>query len=1016
MSSKKSQLIKKIGIGIGVGLLLFLGALLLVPTLFKKQIGDKIQQVANEKLTAKLHFADYDLSFFRHFPKLSVSLEQLSIIGKEEFEGDTLLYVPDFELALNVSSLLSDKMEIYGIYLKEPLVKVRVLKNGKANYDIYQSEPETQTETPSDTAAFQIGLEKWVVEKANIFYQDDTAKITAKIQNLTHEGSGEIMSALYDLETKTEIEALFLEMDKSVYLANRPLSADMVMAMDMNNMKFSFKENRFKISDFSFGFDGFVRLPNEKVGEKAMELDLTFAAQETTFKSLLSLVPAVFLKGYEDLKAEGKVAFEGFAKGELDTEAEKYPTFSLKLLVEKARVQYPNLPAAIENINLDAQISNNTPNLENTLTDLRQFSLNFGGANKNPVSGRAKIVGLSTYDIDALVKAEVNLGEISQFYPLDSLELKGLYKLNLLAKGKYDEATAQIPTLDAQMSLQNGYAKSLAYPIPIENIEVVAQAKNTTGKMENLSVLLEKITFAMENKPFEVSGNTEGIENLSYNLKAKGSIDLEKMLKIFPIEGMSLKGLLDADIQTQGNLAALEAEAYEKLPTQGRMSVKNLEYLSTDLPQGLRISQADLTFTPKEMKLNQFDGFLGKSDIKLQGALYNYLAYGLSMAGLKEGTAILRGNMTLQSKVFDTNEWMSEEENSTATAQNTANGSTASQADSVSGVVEVPKDLDFTFQAQIEKVLYDNLTLKNAQGTVRIKDGEINFTPMTFEAAGGKFTMGGSYNTQDLEKPLFAFNIDIAEANIGEAFTAFSTLQTFAPIMQHLEGTFSLQNFQLAGVLNQDLMPDFTTLSGQGVMRVIDAAFKDNLPAVEAISNFTSIQKIRNSQFKDLIVKTKIENGRLKTEPFEVALAQYKVGLAGDVGADGSLQYKVLLDVPKEEVVSKLNGWTGLNANDIKGERVQLNFNLAGTYQKPILTLDKKSTQDLIKAQAGNALQNLVSDLFGGNKSATDSTTQKSDSTQKAAPNETLKDKVEEKANDVKNKVKDKLRGLGGKK
>jgi uncharacterized protein involved in outer membrane biogenesis len=1013
MSSKKSQLITKIGLGFAAILLLFLGVLLLVPMLFKKQIGDKIQAVANNKLTAQLHFDNYDLSFFRHFPKLSISLEQLSIIGKEEFEGDTLLYVPAFELAINVSSLLSDKMEIYGIYLKEPLVKVRVLKSGKANYDIYKSEPETQTEAPSDTAAFRIGLEKWVIEKGNLFYQDDTAKITARVRNLNHEGSGEIMATLYDLETKTDIEALFLEMDKSVYVENRPLSADMVMAMDMNNMKFSFKENRFKISDFAFGFDGFLRLPNEKVGEKAMELDLRFSAQETTFKSLLSLVPAVFLKGYEDLKAEGKVAFEGFAKGELDTEAEKYPAFSLKLLVEKARVQYPNLPAAIENINLEAQISNNTPNLENTLTDLRQFSLNFGGVNKNPVSGRAKIVGLSTYDVDALVKAEVNLGEISQFYPLDSLELKGLYKLNLRAKGKYDQATAQIPTLDAQMSLQNGYAKSLAYPVPIENIEVLAQAKNTTGKMENLSVLLQKVTFAMENKPFEVSGSTQGIENLSYDLKAKGSVDLEKMLKIFPIEGMSLKGLLDADIQTQGNLAALEAEAYEKLPTQGHLSVKNLEYLSTDLPQGLRISQADVTFTPKEMKLNQLDGFLGKSDIKLQGALYNYLAYGLSLAGLKEGAAILRGNMSLQSKVFDTNEWMSKEESSTATAQNTANG-TASTADSVSGVVEVPKDLDFTFQAQIEKVLYDNLTLKNAQGTVRIKDGEINFTPMTFEAVGGKFTLGGSYNTQDLEKPLFAFNLDIAGVNIGEAFAAFSTLQTFAPIMQHLEGTFSLQNFQLAGVLNQDLMPDFTTLSGQGVMRVIDAAFKDNLPAVEAISNFTNIQKIRNSQFKDLIVNVKIENGRLKTEPFEVALQQYKIGLAGDIGADGSLRYKVLLDVPKEEVVSKLNGWTGLSANDIKGERVTLHFNLAGTYQKPILTLDKKSTQDLIKSQAGNALQNLVSDFFGGNKNATDSTTQKADSAQK--PAETLKDKVEEKAQELKNKVKDKLRGLGGKK
>jgi hypothetical protein len=44
-------------------------------------------------------------------------------------------------------------------------------------------------------------------------------------------------------------------------------------------------------------------------------MDLTFKAKENTFKSLLSLVPGVYTTQFDDLKADGNVAFDGFAKG-----------------------------------------------------------------------------------------------------------------------------------------------------------------------------------------------------------------------------------------------------------------------------------------------------------------------------------------------------------------------------------------------------------------------------------------------------------------------------------------------------------------------------------------------------------------------------------------------------------------------------------------------------------------------------------------------------------------------------
>ena len=57
--------------------------------LFQKQIIGAGQKI-NSSLTARVEFADLDLSLFRHFPKISIGLEQVSVVGTGEFANDTL--------------------------------------------------------------------------------------------------------------------------------------------------------------------------------------------------------------------------------------------------------------------------------------------------------------------------------------------------------------------------------------------------------------------------------------------------------------------------------------------------------------------------------------------------------------------------------------------------------------------------------------------------------------------------------------------------------------------------------------------------------------------------------------------------------------------------------------------------------------------------------------------------------------------------------------------------------------
>ena len=82
----------------GISLLVLLLLLIAAPFLFKGKIINLIKTEAKKNLNATLNFNDdISLSLIKNFPKLSIGINELSIIGKDTFKGDTLIYFKKFK-------------------------------------------------------------------------------------------------------------------------------------------------------------------------------------------------------------------------------------------------------------------------------------------------------------------------------------------------------------------------------------------------------------------------------------------------------------------------------------------------------------------------------------------------------------------------------------------------------------------------------------------------------------------------------------------------------------------------------------------------------------------------------------------------------------------------------------------------------------------------------------------------------------------------------------------------------
>jgi hypothetical protein len=487
----------------------------------------------------------------------------------------------------------------------------------------------------------------------------------------------------------------------------------------------------------------------------------------------------------------------------------------------------------------------------------------------------------------------------------------------------------------------------------------------------------------------------QNLDNYTWALKLNGGVDLEKITKIFPVEGMTLAGKVKANITTSGNYADVQAERYDRLPTSGTASLENFKYATADLP-AVSLSTASMVFDPKKIALQNVNGTIGKSDFKVTGAVLNYLGY---VFGEHE---IIRGNVNFNSNLLDLNEFMSGEEEPVAEDSTTYSP------------IEIPRNIDFVLQSNVKTVKFMDYTITNAAGDIIIRDGVANLDGLHFNMLGGSFVVNGTYNTKVQGNPIYDFALKIDNMSIQEAANSFSIIKTFAPIAGLVKGRFST-NFKVDGKLTNNMMPDMATVDGGGLINVAQAS----LTGSKLLSGITSITKLQDTDqvtLKDVLMSASIDDGKLSVKPFDVNFGSYKTTVAGSTALDGTIDYNLKMNVPAGKLGSEFNSllskYSGQKTDP--NTPIPLTIALGGKYDDPHPTLQmeeqkeqvkeavkeaakQEGTKAIEKAVKGTEAEKIVKDILGTSKKDTaktaDTTTSKPATTQEA-----VKQKVEEEA------------------
>lgn len=596
-------------------------------------------------------------------------------------------------------------------------------------------------------------------------------------------------------------------------------------------------------------------------------------------------------------------------------------------------------------VGFKADIDMNMPNMKFTFKEnelsLNELGFSFDGFVEMPKDD----IGMDLKFGAKQTEFKSILSLIPSVYSKDfaSVKTEGKLKLDGFAKGtmhsEKDSTKNTYPSFEVNLGIANAMFKYPSLPKSVNDINIDVHVENKQNYLDATVIDVNKFHLNMAGNPINMWAHVKTpISDPEVSAEVKGIVDLVSVKEFIPLEkGDAMSGTIKADISAAGRMSSLDRKEYDKFKLAGTLEVDKMNYKTSTLPYEVLLNVLKMNFTNQYVELVAFDALMGKSDIKAQGKIDNFMQYIFK-------DSLIAGNFNMQSNLLDLNELM-------VSPSGTASATPAKADTAAMSVAEVPGNIDFVLNANFAKVLYDNLQLDNMAGNIVVRKKKVDMTDLKMNTLGGAVLMSGYYETTNPKKPTISMNFKVDNFDIQKTFAAFNTVQKLAPIGKYTQGMFTatLENFKAD--LDTKMEPILSTLHGNGVFKTSSVTV-GGFPAFVKLGEALKIEQLKTLTIQNVVADYEFKDGRVNLRnPVKVKVNKIDAEITGSMGFDQTIDYNWKLDVPTEMFGSQANSMvsgllgqasSAVGTNISMPKTIKVNVGFGGTVMKPTIKTGMK--------------------------------------------------------------------------
>jgi len=614
-------------------------------------------------------------------------------------------------------------------------------------------------------------------------------------------------------------------------------------------------------------------------------------------------------------------------------------------------IRYVNQADVQFNAGIGANIKDGRYHIRNNRLVINGLELNFDGLVAMGESGRIN-TDITFANSRTDFRSLLSLVPAIYMQDFQELETSGELAFNGKVSGYYQDDV--FPSLDVNLQVKDAMFSYPDLPGKAENIQISLQSYFDGQAPDRTRINLERFHIEMAGSPFDASLSLrKPISNPTVEGAIKGQVVLDKLSDVIPMEQTQLRGVIDSDLEFAGSMDMMEQERYTDFQAEGTVKISDMYFSTPDLPDAVRVN-SEMVFTPQFLDLKNLAAKIGTSDLQFSGKMTDYIAY-----ALEDG--VLRGDFNLSSDYLNVNQFLTEE-------QEDVQPDTAAPAEMT--LFEVPGRVDFKIQASMKRILYNQMQIDDARGTLMIRDRAIYLDDFAMGLFDGHMMADGEYNTQDTTQPFVNFNIGLENLQVQNAMKTFRVMDTLVPLLKKAEGDISM-DLKYMSELQQNMMPKMTTVDGFGELRSKKLRLKGS-QSMGNILNALEMSQSADQSFQNLKINFLIRQGELIVKPFDVSVANIGMTISGSQRYDQTMNYDIAMKIPRSkfggaanQVIDNLVARAASKGLDINpGETVNVLANLTGTFSDPKVGLDfgqttGSGTQD-VKEQVREQIEKTI--------------------------------------------------------
>jgi hypothetical protein len=415
---------------------LVVAILVVTPMIAKPKIVAWLDGELDRRLAADVSFGDVSVSLVSSFPRLAVRVHDLAVVNEGAFEGTELVRAKEVGLALDLMSVVTgDQVRVRRISLIEPAIRIAVDRKGRTNLDAFMGGGGSDAGGGS-SGGYALRLDDLTVQDLSLRIDDKQHKVRVRISDLDLTAKADFDGTLARVRSEAAVAGIGVRKGQMDLLRDARIDADVALDYDLPTGKATLGDNTVALNAMPLSFRGTV-WPQEA----GTDLDVAFETADTSFKALLSLVPAAFDDSFAGVDASGTIAVGGTVKGRY-TSSDALPGFDVAVAVADGRFAYPGLPTSVDDVALDLRLHHPGGPMDALVIDVASLALEAAGA---PVRAKVHVeTPISDPDVAATVKGSIDLAALRSALPAaaDAAPPSGRIDLDIEVAGKMSDFQA----------------------------------------------------------------------------------------------------------------------------------------------------------------------------------------------------------------------------------------------------------------------------------------------------------------------------------------------------------------------------------------------------------------------------------------------------------------------------------------------------------------------------------------------------------------------------------------------